>query len=240
MQEVFRVYAHRNGEWEVAQRYDQPEDYIVARDFADDLIRRGQHDQALVLERAAPESGRKDQFDVRYRAKISERPEVQAPSKPIELSYSDGLQGGWVKVPQKYSRQHEYYGVSGWLAIPIVQMAITFFGSVYVGVLYVLAGEPNGIGLIILGSATGLFPLYLLFKRRASFQTWYVITAFFAMLTAFAAADVFGILWQIFWIVYVIVSRRVNVTCQSRVRREDLDKIIPKRLLETAKFVREY
>lgn len=143
--------------------------------------------------------------------------------------------GDWVYVPDHIAERHPLYGVGGWLILLMVLLAI----GALLGVIgfFRIVGVAGASGLVtvlvvLLGVVTAaqVVCIVLAAMKSAAFPPVFLVIALLSILFGVLGLAVgdrprlgefLGIAVNTIWAVYVVVSRRVNVTYRKRVRADD-------------------
>lgn len=241
MSELYRVYARRDGDWKQQKSFDSRDQFAEAKAFADRLARMSEFDGAIVLERVIDGVSNKPKYEPLYRArgangdsaKIGKKPLP----KPIELIVQKGLTGKWIVVDEKYAERHALYGIEGWLSFFVYTLFAGPLFSLIRDFESLLALSAVHFADLALNCLISGWLLFLLFKRKRSFQIWVILTHLIFTPLLLLSGDFISFGKCVLVVCYVLVSRRVNVTFKYRVREDDLSKILPVKKLEAAKFV---
>jgi hypothetical protein len=143
--------------------------------------------------------------------------------------------GEWVYLPQELAEQHPLHGIGGWTGLLLALMVL---GTVLALVPMFQLGSylSDGGGLVVAiflavlaVQIVNVVAIVLLVNRSPAFPpTFVALTVIGLVLTVvlFALGDVgigniVGMITQILWLCYVLMSKRVNVTFRRRVERED-------------------
>lgn len=162
-------------------------------------------------------------------------------TEPLQILRREGI---WVYIDEASARRHPLYGIKGWArflwVVFVVLGPILGFGEFMKGIL---EAHKNAVTVtpievwttviqIIIFVLYGWFLAYLLSYHKASFVFHYVIYSIvifvlsgsvliLSEVTSEVTAAIKDIIGASIWLVYVLMSKRINVTTAKRVRADD-------------------
>ena len=163
-------------------------------------------------------------------------PAAAADATPAPPIRADQIRtdGEWVYLPQELAEQHPLHGIGGWtgllLALMLLGAALGRWSLFQLGALLGQGGLVVGFFVFALAvQALNAATIVLLIIQSRAFPATFIALSVIAVvlivvLMAFGDSgigNVVGIVTQILWLLYVLMSRRVNVTFRRRVERED-------------------
>ena len=123
----------------------------------------------------------------------------------------------WVQLNVEQARMHPLYGVRGWFLFLLISVGIgigfSSFLTVIVFALVDVSDERWLLALVVIGVLANLLLVWLALRPSRYFRICAVVLLGSAFLS--------GAFLPVFWAIYVIRSRRVRVTTERKVRRDD-------------------
>jgi hypothetical protein len=144
--------------------------------------------------------------------------------------------GSWAYLPEALARQHPLHGIGGWTA---VLLALLIVGAIYGawGLLRLADALGAGAGpiallvfaLLLAIEALNIAVIVLLLQKSRAFPVCFIVLAGLGLALTLGAlllgtasvGRMVGLAANLVWLLYVILSSRVNLTFLNRLPRED-------------------
>ena len=174
--------------------------------------------------------------------------ELAPPAAPSEASpppiRADLIrqEGNWIYLPPEIAAQHPLYGIGGWMILLLIQLVAGVVAGALafaaLGMLFtqnvidaIISALPLLLGVLAIAEILHIACIVLLLMRSRAFPICYMVlaawSAGFVILANLSLqggpdfrsiASLFSVLA---WVVYIVVSTRVNITFRYRVEPND-------------------
>jgi len=152
-----------------------------------------------------------------------------------DLKKNGTAQEKWVYVSEKVARTHKYYGISGWAFFLAFSIAAGFPISAFMLFSFIDVISDIMKVAVILELSLSVFVFYALVTHNIYFQKIFIIT-YVILVMLFGGIAIYSnyldprsiadMIRGLIWMVYVIRSKRINITTRHRFRRGDENLIV--------------
>lgn len=136
----------------------------------------------------------------------------------------------WVYVSEAVAKTHEYYGIGGWALFLAFSYVIGFIVTAYFFLTFIDAFDDVLKAAILLELSIQVFVFYALVTHKQYFQKLFISACILSILLYAGVTihlneldprGIADIVRGLVWIVYVVRSKRINITTRNRYRKRE-------------------